>query len=223
MGVPRFCSKCGAQLNVTSHFCPSCGNPVRKTGDAGSQAPQTGTAAAPTPPVPVPGPSYAPQAAVPSATPETVHLILAGAERHSGFLGLKFEPFVIVFTNLRIIFALQTQQMMQENIKQARQQAEQDGKGFFGKWGAQIGANSGKQYQQIPPQQILAETPNNFAIHREHLRSIRMREGYSDENSPSTYTMEFDSVAGKQKFHFGHLNIRDLKKFFQQLYGNIVR
>jgi len=138
-------------------------------------------------------------------------------------LGLKIEPFIIVFTNLRIIFAFQTTQMMQENVRQARQQAEQEGKGFFGKWGAQLGANSGKQYQQVPPQQILAETPNNFAIHREHLRSIRMREDYSTEDSPSTYTMEFDTVAGKHKFKFGHLNMRDLKKFFQQLYGNIVR
>jgi hypothetical protein len=222
MGVPRFCSKCGAPLNAASNFCPSCGKPVNKPGAPEAQAPLP-PAPAPPPPVPAPGPAYAPQAAAPTANPETIHLILSGAQRHSGFLGLKIEPFIIVFTNLRIIFAFQTTRMMQENVRQARQQAEQEGKGFFGKWGAQLGANSGKQYQQVPPQQILAETPNNFAIHREHLRSIRMREDYSAEDSPSTYTMEFDTVAGKHKFKFGHLNMRDLKKFFQQLYGDIVR
>jgi len=130
---------------------------------------------------------------------------------------------MIVFTNLRIIFALQTTQMMQENVKRAQLEAQREGKGFFGKWGAQLRANSGKQYWQIPPQQILAEHPSNFAINREQIRSIRMRENYTHEDAASTYTMTLDTTTGKHKFRFGSLRIRDLKKQFQQLYGNVVR
>jgi hypothetical protein len=228
MNVPRYCSNCGAQQNGTANFCASCGKPFQKSGDPAPQHPVTAAAAAPTPNAPLPySPSTAPvQPAVqaaPAPTSETVHLVIPGAARHSGFLGLKVESFVIVCTSLRIIFALQTTQMMQENIKLARDQAEQQGKGFFGKWGAQFSANSGKKYWEIPPQQILAETPDNFAIERQQLRSIRMREEYSDENTASSYKLEFDTTAGKHKFRFGSLNMRELKKQFQQMYGNIVR
>ena len=222
MGNNRYCSNCGTAMNSTANFCPSCGKQVSRSVDFEHQRPEavsvpTATGA----PAPQPAPP-APQAFA-AQMQETIHLVLPGAARHSGFLGLKVESFVIVFTNLRIIFAHQTTQMMSENVKRARQEAEQEGKGFFGKWGAQMGANSGKHYWQMEPLLILAEQPTNFSINREQLRSIRMRQEYSDENSPDTYQMEFDTVAGKHKFKFGSLNMRELKKLFQQIYGNIVR
>ena len=222
MGDSYYCSNCGAPMNSTANFCPFCGKQVSRNGNSGQQRPETVSVPTTTgTPAPQPMPP-APQA-FSAQTQETIHMMLSGAARHSGFLGIKVESFIIVFTNLRIIFAHQTMQMMNENVKRARQGAEQEGKGFFGKWGAQFGANSGKHYWQMPPQQILAEQPANFAIQREHLRSIRMRQEYSDENTPDTYQMEFDTVAGKHKFKFGSLNMRDLKQQIQQIYGNIVR
>jgi hypothetical protein len=227
MDIPRFCSNCGAQLNATANFCASCGKQVQKNVESDQPRPVRASAvpAAPASPYAPPAaqPVPAPPAAASALAQETTHLVLAGAARHSGFLGFKVESFIIVFTDRRIIFALQTSQMMQENIRRARQEAEQQGKGFFGKWGAQLGANYGQQYWQLPPQQILAEQPGNFAIHCEHLRAIRMREDHGDENSTSTYTLEFDTTAGKHKFRFGSLRIRELKKQFQGLYGSIVR
>lgn len=222
MGATRYCGSCGTPMNGTANFCPSCGKQVGRIGDSGQQRPETVSAstlprpAAQSVSLPVPQ-------AVSNQMQETTHIVLSGAARHSGFLGIKVDSFVIVFTNLRIIFAHQTVQMMNENVKRARDEAEQQGKGFFGKWGAQLGANSGRHYWEMPPQQVLAEQPTNFAIHREQLRSIRMRQEYSDENSPDTYQMEFDMAAGKHKFKFGSLNMRELKKQIQAIYGNIVR
>lgn len=218
MGEPRYCSSCGAPMSSAAIFCPSCGKQVVREQVAGQQHQQV--FAIPT--VLQPAAPPAPQAA-PAQMQETIHIVLGGGNRHSGFLGFKVESFMIVFTDLRVIFAHQTTQMMSENVKRARDEAEQQGKGFFGKWGAQFGANSGKHYWHMPPQQILAEQPTNFAINREHLRSIRMRQEYTDENAPDSYQMEFDTVAGKHKFKFGHLNTRELKKQIQSIYGNIVR
>lgn len=156
-------------------------------------------------------------------TTETIQLVIPGVNRHSGFLGLKVEMFILVCTEWRIIFARQTTQMMKENVAQARQEAEQQGKNFFGKWGAQFGANSGKQYWEKQPEQILAEQPDNFALRREELRSIRLREQYNGEDAATTHKLEFETAAGKHKFRLGDVNAKEYKKQFQRLYGNIVR
>ena len=221
MGEHRYCSKCGAQMNITANFCAACGKQVVSGGNTAQTRPEDSSVRAAQQHVVLAVPLESRPAS--AQAEETIQIILGGAARHSGFLGLKVEIFFIVFTNLRIIFAHQTGQMMSENVKRARDEAEQQGKGFFGKWGAQFGANSGKHYWQMPPQQILAEQPTNFAVNREHLRSIRMRQEYSDENSPDTYQMEFDTAAGKHKFKFSSLNMREMKKQIQAIYGNIVR
>lgn len=215
MGVPRYCRFCGASLSETANFCASCGQQVRTVSASRAPPPPAAPPAPPQPAQPIP------QVAAPN--PETIHMILPGANRHSGFLGIKVESFMIICTNRRIVFALQTVQMMQENVRLGRQEAENQGKNFFGKWGAQLSANSGKKYWKMLPDQILAEQPANFAIECEQLHSIRMRQEYTNDDSPDSYVMEFATSAGKQKFKFGHLNTRELKKNFQELYGNIVR
>lgn len=203
----RYCSHCGKPLNPTANFCASCGKSVAKI-------------AAP-PPAPAPPAAAAP---VPPAVPqEAVVGVIPGAVRRSGLLGLKGEGFVIVLTNLRIIFAAQTAQMLRENVQQARDSAKQEGKGFFGQWGAQLKANQGQPYFEMNPQHILTEQPANFFYYANQLRSIRLREEHDNENSISTYNIEFDTPGGKHKFHFNQLDMRGVKKVLQQLYGNIVR
>ena len=220
MDVPRYCRFCGAPLSESANFCPSCGKQVSKSAESSTTTP-INMPVVPTRPATQTQPAT--QTLSPAPNAESIHLILPGANRHSGFLGMKVENFIIVFTNRRILFALQTQKKIQENIQKARQTAENQGKNFFGKWGAQLSANNGSQYWEFPPHRILAEEPENFAIEREHLRSIRMREQGGDEDAVSTYSMEFDTTAGKHKFRFGNLRIRELKKQFQELYGNVVR
>ena len=222
MEDPKYCSYCGSGLNADSNFCPSCGKLVQKE-NAPSQQTDSSAAVKPTAAGPARYSAVTPQPEAPMPSRETICLVLQGAARHSGFLGLKVEQFVIVFTNLRIIFAFQSMDKMKENMLRARAEAEKAGKGFFGKWGAQLGANTGKEYWEIPPHEALVETASNFAIDREHLRSIRLREETGDENAVSTYRMEFHTTEGKHKFRFGNMNMRELKKQLNQLYGNIVR
>lgn len=229
MADPRYCSKCGTQLRPTSNFCPTCGKAVPKAAEQMSHHPESprvlSPAALPSSPPSTINPKFqpAPQDQVPAPSIETVVGIIPGATRHSGFIGIKTESFIVVLTNMRIIFAAQTSEMMQANIKRAKDEAKQQGKGFFGQWGAQFGANSGHRYLEIPLQQILAEQPTNFYITRDQLQSVRVWESSGDEDAVSTYYMEFRTAGGKHKFTFGQLNVRDLKKQLQNIYGNIVR
>lgn len=215
MAIPYFCSNCGAQLNATAKFCASCGKPTRKETDP-----------APAPHEPAPRAAVTAAAApVPasSAPQECALAVLPGAVRRSGLMGLKHEMFVIVFTDRRVVFAAQTSEMMKANIQRARDAAKVEGKGFFGQWGAQFGANSGSEYLQIPPQQILAEQPANFYLNNDQMRRIRLNEQHDDESAISTYTLEFETLGGKFKFHFNNMDIRGWKKQLQQYYGSIVR
>lgn len=154
---------------------------------------------------------------------EVVVGIIPGAVRQSGLMGLKMEYFVIVLTNLRLLFAAQTQKMMADNVKQARDAAKQQGAGFFKQWGAQLGANSGQQYLGMQPQQILAETPGNYFLPANQLRRIHLKEVDDDDGGTTQYFIEFEAVSGKQKFRLNHMRTRELKKQLQQYYGNIVR
>lgn len=210
----RYCSHCGKPLNPQANFCGACGKPTpARTAPLAAHRPQSA--------VPAPAAQVAVQAqAVPH---ETVVGVLAGASRRSGFMGLKAEAFALVLTDQRILFAAQTNAMMKENVQRARDEARQQGKGFFGQWGAQLGANSGKQYLQMTPAAILSENPANTFYHAGQIRSIRVREAQGDEDSVSTYWLEIETAVGKEKFHFNHLDTRAVKRQLQQLYGDIVR
>ena len=204
MANPQFCSKCGARLGATARFCPECGKAILD-----APVNQPAQAAAPTP--------------APAAPQEMPLAVLPGAVRKSGFLGMKQEAFVIVFTARHVLFAAQTSEMMKTNIQRARDEAKEEGKGFFGQWGAQFGANSGREYLSLPPQTILAQQPGNFCFAINQLREMKLKEQRDDENGLSTYTLDFETAGGKYTFHFNNLDIRGWKQQLQQLYGNIVR
>lgn len=204
MANPRFCRHCGAELSSAARFCAACGKPV--SAQTVSPNPAAGQPA-------------------PAAPSETVLAVLPGAVRHSGFLGVKTESFVIVFTSLRVLFAAQTAEMMKANVMQARDAAREQGKGFFGQWGAQFGANAGREYLQRSPQDILAEQPTNFFLAVNQLRRMHLWEAQSsdDDSVRISYYIEFETGAGKHKFSINDLDLRAWKQQLQQLYGSIVR
>lgn len=46
----------------------------------------------------------------------------------------RYDTFSGVLTGKRLIFAQMTDDLIKEAVKQAREQAKSDGKGFFGQW-----------------------------------------------------------------------------------------
>ena len=102
-----------------------------------------------------------------------------------------------MLTNLRILVAEQTQELMKENARQAKAAAKQSGKGFFGQWGAVVGSYGGQRYMTMQPQEILNETAGNYFIANNQIRSVRLKEKYEPEEGISE--VEMTLIAGRRK------------------------
>ena len=150
--------------------------------------------AAPPPPVAAPGPpaalaaptpTLAPTAVAPTPVPPSAgHPSPAPAEQVLGTIPeariktgmFSKDMYVLVITDRRLIGAKVGGDLLKRIIAEARTEAKEDGKGFFGQWAAQIGASTslGRRYAAMAPEQVLAETPGNWAIHPGEVRSIRV-------------------------------------------------
>jgi len=128
-----------------------------------------------------------------------------------------------VLTNIRILVAQQTSQMMKENARQAKQAAKQNGKGFFGQWGAMLGSNSSQRYLQILPQEILSETAGNYSILNNQIRSVRIKEDYDSEEGTSEVTLTLNTAGGKTELTYTQTSKKELKRALQQTLGGLVR
>ncbi len=159
-------------------------------------APQQPVIPAPPPVAPAPI-AYTPPAAVApgpvaparGGTGEPVHAIIPNTTLKSGFMGVKSKQHTLILTDRRVIFAQITTAMMKQLVADARDGAKSEGKGFFGQWGAQLGAYSvwSERYLEMPPDQALAESEGNFAIERSTITktSVKTSHGF-DENTTST-------------------------------------
>lgn len=111
---------------------------------------------------------------------ETAIAVIPNVAIKSGFLGLGARQYTVLVTSHRVVFARITMQKMKQLVADARDDAKAAGKGFMGQWGAQLTAYTAfaQGYLQIPPDQVLAENEDNFAIDRADIRSIRLKAGH---------------------------------------------
>jgi hypothetical protein len=143
-------------------------------------SPEPQPAAAVAPPGPHPAASAAPG--------ERVVAVIGNLTEVAGFMGVKSKTYTLVITDQRLIFARLTKERMNAIVAQARDEAKAAGKGFFGQWGAQLGSsfNYHELYSQMTPEEALAETPDNYAIDRSTIVSVKYKTGTMDENGAST-------------------------------------
>jgi len=227
--VVRYCENCGQPLNAQAHFCGRCGKAVPQQVPA--SAPTRPRAPAPRPlsrPAPHPAAALQPGAATsqPVAAPQSAEIIVAVlpvGTRRSGFLGLRAEGFVLVLTNMRILAAQQTSQIMKENARQAKQAAKESGKGFFGQWGAVIGSYSSQRYMQMLPQDILSETPGNYSILNNQVHSVRIEEDFDSEEGTTEVKLTLDTGSGKTELTYTQSSKKEIKRALQQTLGGLVR
>ncbi len=229
----RYCIHCGKPLSAEARFCGRCGRPVKPVGVdapivqttqaqslANSSNPAPVPLSQPTAPMPsVPVTAHSP-APVPPA--ELIVGTIAGAARKKGFLGMSADNFTLVVTDRRIIFATQTTQMMQENVKRARESAKTQGKNFLGQWGAVIQSNNGQHYLQMPAEAIVGENPGNFSLYHNQIRSVKFHYYSDQENNASEYRMAIDTVSGKINLVFNMLDEKQAKKVLKQVLENAV-
>jgi hypothetical protein len=220
--IVQYCENCGKPLKSQARFCGRCGRAVTQQ----APAPAEQQPYIPPPQQYTPPPEPQPVAPQPVATPQSTDVILTalpmGSQR-SGFLGIRAEGFVLVLTNMRILFAQQTGDLLKENAQQAKENAKQSGKGFFGQWGAMLGSGSSQRYLQMQPQEILNETPGNYFVANNQIRSVRIKENYDPEGGRSETKLTLNTVSGKIELIYTQSSKRELKKALQQTLGKLVR
>jgi zinc-ribbon domain len=203
-----FCSYCGTQVQDTQKFCASCGNPLKPL----TYAPNPGISQPPViQNVPAPG-------AAPAYFNETVRFVISNLYISKSWG--RADNYTLIVTERRSIFAKLTQQIVNENIKQSRANAANEGKGFFGKWAAQMTGfyDYTKWYSKYTPDQVLQETEGNFSIDNAVIRRIRISDDSDEDSSRVEYGVEFQMVNNKLYFK-SSLNSESQ---FKQAYGNVV-
>ena len=115
-------------------------------------------------------------------TGEQVVGVINRLTRVSGFMGAKQKLYTLVVTDRRVIFAELTRERMKQLSLAANEQAQLDGKGFFGRAGAQMHARDGvaATYWSMSPDEVLRETPTNFAIDRSEIKKVKFKLGATD-------------------------------------------
>jgi len=149
---------------------------------------------------------------------------IIGPLRKPKLMGLASDSFTLIVTQDQSIFAKLTSEIMKNVVEDARQQAEQEGKGFFGQWGSQIagGMNYTHRYLSMASDEILKENPANFSIPNSSIDSVKVRyreTGDEDSTSRSEWTVTIQARSQKLKFNYGNNPKDELKR----AYGELVR
>ena len=215
-----FCSNCGQPIQSDSRFCASCGAPLQAGAGPMPNAPPVQP-----PPQPAyqnvqPPAYYPPPPPPPSAYPvETVKFAIGNLAISKSWG--RTDAYTLIVTQRRSIFAKYTQEIINEIFTTSRANAQAEGKGFFGKWGAQMkefGAYQ-ERYLHFTPDQVLQETPGNFAIENAWIRRIKIQD-HSDiyRSSYVQFSITFEMVNQKLDFISGY----DLGSQFKQAYGPAI-
>ena len=218
----KFCTQCGAPLRPDVRFCGRCGAlpsqaAAMPPAPTTQQAPAVGWAA------PQPQPQPAAWAAQPVAQ-EPIVGILTGLQRHGGFLGVKKEPFSLIVTPTRLVFAAVTQQMMKDAVATANAEAKAQGKGFFKRMAARMAWMNVicRQYERMPVDAILAQFQGSYAIANGQIERIRFHERSADEDHGATRQMVVRTAGGKQRFDL-QTSVREAKNLLKQTLPHLVR
>jgi hypothetical protein len=153
-------------------------------------------------------------------TMEKILSVIPGTYRSKSF-GRK-DSFTIICTDQRTIFARFTSQMMKDAVKESRDKAREEGKGFFAQWGAQMSSASHyhKKYWEMAPADILSEAEDNFDLTHDQLVKVKIKKKVEhDEESFEVKTeLQFETIKDKYKFMIDSYS-KDTVETFRQVYG----
>ena len=101
----------------------------------------------------------------------------------------RWDTFAMVITDQRSIFAQLTSQMLKEAAAEAQRKGKEEGKGIFDRWADQLKATFtfSQRYWNIPPEEILSETPGNFAIDNSDINQIKIKRKEEHRGSSTAY------------------------------------
>jgi hypothetical protein len=161
-----------------------------------------------------PPPSSPPQA---STSEPVLGVVLLRRQKSLG----RQDSYAGVVTSQRFIFAQVTNEMMQQAVRDAQEQAKTEGKGFWGQWANQMKTQSLllQKYLSMAPPAIMSETPGNFAINNDNIREIKLNNkdiSHERDFSQTEFEIEIASIAGKYEFRMDEKN--EYVNFLKQVY-----
>jgi hypothetical protein len=206
----QYCENCGKEIKDTSKFCGRCGSPVNVDTAAPASSPEQAVDAT----------QPAPEAEnTEKAEPVLCVLML----RKPKSLG-RYDSFSGVLTNQRLIFAQMTGDIIKAAVKQAREQAKAEGKGFFGQWADQLKASASyaQRYYSMDASEALSETQGNFAIQNNSVSEIKLKlKDSGNQANAREFEVEIKSSSGKYKLRMDENG--GYVKMLKQVYGDRVK
>ena len=216
-----FCENCGKELKPTAKFCGNCGKPVESYAQPKVTSSPEPVSPEPVAAAPQPAPSPAEKAPTQTTTEPVLGVILLRRPKSLG----RYDTYTGVLTGQRIVFAQMTGDMLKEAVKQARDQAKSQGKGFFGQWGEQLKASAtfASRYYHMEPSVALSETSGNFALNNNTINEIKLKlKTYGNpDNNQQEFEVEFKGSSGKYKYRMDQNN--DYLNMRKQVYGDRVK
>lgn len=141
----------------------------------------------------------------------------------TGLLGR--DSFSLIVTQKRMIFAEYTTDLMKKERNKAVSKSES--KGMMAKLNASVSSsfNFHNRYYDMDPEEILIESPNNYEIRPEQVKSIKIRSGQWDPESgkEAVNKMIIKWSGGKNKFNFTQMNPNQVKDLLLPLMGTKLK
>jgi quercetin dioxygenase-like cupin family protein len=208
---PRFCEACGGPLGLGARFCGRCGQAAKPLG-------QTAAAA-----VAAPAQAPSPAPAAPPTSAEPIAGVIPALQRRKGLLG--YQSFNLIVTPRRLVFTLMTQQMMNDAVRQANDEAKQQGKGLLARMAAQMGWLNVvvRRYASMPVDMALAEQPDNFFVLTSQMRKVHFERHEDRQRHTHTDHVIFEATSGKYEFELKSGQPGEARELLQRVLGAAVR
>jgi hypothetical protein len=162
------------------------------------------------------------------AQDEKVIGVIPLARTKTGMFSTK--TYTLVVTDLRLIMAEATSQVMKALTEEARAAKKAEGGGFFGQWGAQIAASLhyADRYLAMDPEAIVAETPGNAVLTPSEVRGIKVerRTERNDDGPNRDYLrVTIESTSGKRVFNTDNEDPRvdEARALLATTFGTLVK
>lgn len=139
------------------------------------------------------------------------------------------DTYNVAATDSRCIFARLTNDMLKKAAAEANRKGKEEGKGFFSRWGDQMAATLkyGDRYLAMPPEEIMKENRDNFAVDHRDIKSISFREKHTIEDANKILRriygeVTFDTVRGKTTYQLDGMPVADIAAM-RSVLGDRVR
>jgi hypothetical protein len=130
------------------------------------------------------------------------------------------KSFALILTEQRTILIPLTSEMLKQAVVEARDEAASEGKGFMGKWAAQMKASLGytSRYLGMDPEEILRQNPNHEVIANSSISKVRIQMREDQNRNVTLWILTLHSPSGKAKYELPS-RTKEMVGAFQQAYG----